>query len=117
MNLPGTVVSAPTLTEKDREDLRFGVAQGVDYIALSFVRGAQDIMAAKELIAECGGDVPVIAKIERQEAVTDLEAILVHADGVDGCVAHRASDRALARRGAADRKRAVGSAAGAENRR
>ncbi|MCC7213585.1 MAG: pyruvate kinase, partial [Nitrospira sp.] len=82
MNLPGTVVSAPTLTEKDREDLRFGVAQGVDYIALSFVRGAQDIMAAKELIAECGGDVPVIAKIERQEAVTDLEAILVHADGV-----------------------------------
>ena len=82
MNLPGTVVSAPTLTEKDREDLRFGVAQGVDYIALSFVRGAQDIMAAKELIAECGGDVPVIAKIERQEAVTDLEAILAHADGV-----------------------------------
>lgn len=82
MNLPGTVVSAPTLTEKDREDVRFGVAQGVDYIALSFVRGAQDIMAAKELIAECGGDVPVIAKIERQEAVTDLEAILVHADGV-----------------------------------
>ena len=82
MNLPGTVVSAPTLTEKDREDLRFGVAQGVDYIALSFVRGAQDILAAKELIAACGGDVPVIAKIERQEAVTDLESILEHADGV-----------------------------------
>jgi pyruvate kinase len=82
MNLPGTVVSAPTLTEKDREDVRFGVAQGVDYIALSFVRGAEDILAAKRLIAECGGDVPVIAKIERQEAVTDLEAILDHADGV-----------------------------------
>jgi pyruvate kinase len=82
MNLPGTVVSAPTLTEKDREDLRFGVAQGVDYIALSFVRGAEDIIAAKQLIAECGGDVPVIAKIERQEAVTELEAILAHADGV-----------------------------------
>lgn len=65
MNLPGTVVSAPTLTEKDREDIRFGVAQGVDYIALSFVRGAEDILAAKRLIAECGGDVPVIAKIER----------------------------------------------------
>ena len=71
MNLPGTVVSAPTLTDKDREDLRFGVAQGVDYIR-----------AAKQLIAECGGDVPVIAKIERQEAVRDLEAILTHADGV-----------------------------------
>mgnify|MGYP000614964608 FL=1 len=82
MNLPGTVVSAPTLTEKDREDLRFGVAQGVDYIALSFVRGAEDVLAAKQLIADCGGDVPVIAKIERQEAVTDLEAILAHADGV-----------------------------------
>ncbi len=82
MNLPGTVVSAPTLTEKDREDLRFGVAQGVDYIALSFVRGAEDVLAAKKLIADCGGDVPVIAKIERQEAVTGLEAILAHADGV-----------------------------------
>ncbi|ODT44463.1 MAG: pyruvate kinase [Nitrospira sp. SCN 59-13] len=82
MNLPGTVVSAPTLTDKDREDVRFGVAQGVDYIALSFVRGAEDIRAAKQLIAECGGDVPVIAKIERQEAVTDLDAILQHADGV-----------------------------------
>ena len=82
MNLPGTVVSAPTLTDKDRDDLRFGVAQGVDYIALSFVRGADDIVAAKQLIAECGGDVPVIAKIERQEAVTELEAILQHADGV-----------------------------------
>lgn len=82
MNLPGTVVSAPTLTEKDREDLRFGVAQGVDYIALSFVRGAEDILAAKKLIADCGGDVPVIAKIERQEAVRDLEAILEYADGV-----------------------------------
>ena len=82
MNLPGTVVSAPTLTDKDREDLRFGVAQGVDYIALSFVRGAEDILAAKQVIAECGGAVPVIAKIERQEAVTELEAILAHADGV-----------------------------------
>ncbi|HMU30545.1 MAG TPA: pyruvate kinase [Nitrospira sp.] len=82
MNLPGTIVSAPTLTDKDREDLRFGVAQGVDYIALSFVRGAEDIRAAKQLIAECGGDVPVIAKIERQEAVTDLDAILQQADGV-----------------------------------
>jgi len=82
MNLPGTVVSAPTLTDKDRDDVRFGVAQGVDYIALSFVRGADDIIAAKQLIAECGGDVPVIAKIERQEAVTELEAILAQADGV-----------------------------------
>lgn len=83
INLPGTRVSAPTLTEKDREDLRFGLAQGVDYIALSFVRDAGDIAAAKQLIVEYGGPtVPVIAKIERPEAVTNLEAILDEADGL-----------------------------------
>src|SRR3989441_6983339 len=68
INLPGTRVSVPTLTDKDREDLRFGVAQGVDYVALSFVRGPDDVVAAKKLIAECGGGVPVIAKIERPVA-------------------------------------------------
>lgn len=82
INLPGTRVSAPTLTDKDREDIRFGVAQGVDYVALSFVRGPDDIAAAKKLIAECGGSMPVIAKIERQEAMTCLDAILEEADGV-----------------------------------
>ncbi len=82
INLPGTTVSAPTLTDKDREDIRFGVAQGVDYIALSFVRGADDIVAAKQLIVECGGNLPVIAKIERQEAITTLDAILEQADGI-----------------------------------
>ncbi len=82
LNLPGTVVSAPTLTDKDREDLQFGLAQGVDYVALSFVRGAEDIEAAREVITACGGDVPVIAKIERAEAVDALEAILDAADGV-----------------------------------
>ena len=82
INLPGTRVSAPTLTDKDREDIRFGVAQGVDYVALSFVRGADDIRAAKTLIAECGGSIPVIGKVERQEAITCLEAILEEADGV-----------------------------------
>lgn len=82
INLPGTRVSAPTLTDKDREDIRFGVAQGVEYVALSFVRGPEDVTAAKQLIAECGGSMPVIAKIERQEAVTYLDAILEEADGV-----------------------------------
>ncbi|HET8720459.1 MAG TPA: pyruvate kinase [Nitrospira sp.] len=82
INLPGTRVSAPTLTEKDREDIRFGVAEGVDYVALSFVRGADDVRAAKKLISECGGSIPVIAKIERQEAIAGLEAILQEADGV-----------------------------------
>jgi pyruvate kinase len=82
LNLPGTGVSAPTLGDKDREDIRFGVAQGVDYIALSFVRGPDDIRTAKKLIAACGGSIPVIAKIERQEAMTCLDAILDEADGV-----------------------------------
>jgi pyruvate kinase len=82
MNLPGTTVSAPTLTDKDREDLRFGVAQGVDYIALSFVRGPEDIAAARTLIAQQGGHQGIIAKIERAEGVDKLDAILAEADGV-----------------------------------
>ena len=82
INLPGTRVSAPTLTEKDREDLRFGIAQGIDYVALSFVRSPDDVAAAKSLVAEWGGAVPIIAKIERPEAVDCLDAILDQADGV-----------------------------------
>src|SRR5881296_591422 len=82
INLPGTRVSAPTLTEKDREDLRFGIAQGIDYVALSFVRSPDDVAAAKSLVAEWGCAVPIIAKIERPEAVDCLDAILDQADGV-----------------------------------
>ncbi|MBM4133757.1 MAG: pyruvate kinase [Nitrospira sp.] len=82
INLPGTCVSAPTLSDKDRMDLRFGVTQGVDYVALSFVRGPEDVTEAKRLIAAWGGDVPVIAKIERPEAMDHLEAILAEAEGV-----------------------------------
>ena len=82
INLPGTRVSAPTLTDKDREDIRFGIAQGVDYLALSFVRGPEDIVAARKLVAECGGNLPIIAKIERSEAVANLDEILEQADGV-----------------------------------
>jgi pyruvate kinase len=82
VNLPGTQVSTPTITEKDREDLRFGIAQGVDYLALSFVRGPEDVEAARKLIAEFGGDLPIIAKIERGEAVESLEGILDLANGV-----------------------------------
>ncbi|TKB77994.1 MAG: pyruvate kinase [Nitrospira sp.] len=82
INLPGTQISAATLTDKDREDLRFGIAHGVDYVALSFVRGPDDVRAAKKLIADFGGDVPVIAKIERPEAIDALGAILQEAEGV-----------------------------------
>jgi pyruvate kinase len=82
INLPGTAVSAPTLTEKDRKDLRFGVQQAVDYIALSFVRGPEDINTARAVLKEYGGNIPLIAKIERAEAVAALNDILDCADGV-----------------------------------
>ncbi len=82
INLPDTHISAPTLTEKDREDMRFGVTQGVDYVALSFVRGPQDIEAARTVLAGYGGHLPIIAKIERAEAIASLHDILEQADGV-----------------------------------
>jgi len=82
MNLPGVKLSTPALTEKDRRDLAFGVAQGVDYVALSFVRQAADVEETKALIASLGGSIPVIAKIEKREAVADLPSILEVVDGV-----------------------------------
>ncbi len=82
MNLPGTSLSTPALTEKDKRDLAFGVANGVDYVALSFVRQAADVVQCKELIRSLGASTPVIAKIEKREAVDDLPEILDVTDGV-----------------------------------
>jgi pyruvate kinase len=82
MNLPGVRLSAPALTEKDRHDLAFGVASGVDYVALSFVRQAADVDEAKAHLRSLGRDVPVIAKIEKREGVNDLPSILETADGL-----------------------------------
>jgi pyruvate kinase len=82
VNFPGTTITAPTLTEKDRKDIRFGVAEGVDYVALSFVRGPEDVQAARRVVAEYGGDQPIIAKIERAEAIAALDSLLEEADGV-----------------------------------
>ncbi|MBV9280548.1 MAG: pyruvate kinase [Chloroflexi bacterium] len=82
INLPGVQVSAPSMTEKDREDLEFGIDQGVDYIALSFVRRAGDIYRVKEAISRRGADIPVIAKLEKPEAIGRLEEIVAAADGV-----------------------------------
>jgi pyruvate kinase len=87
INLPGVAVSAPALTEKDRDDLRFGIMHGVDYIALSFVRKPEDVIAARELIHEYQdnnkqANIPLIVKLEKPEAVARLDDILKVADGM-----------------------------------
>jgi pyruvate kinase len=82
MNLPGVALSTPALTDKDRRDLAFGIQHMVDFVALSFVRQAQDVRQAKELVASLGARTPVIAKIEKPQALDNLEAILAAADGV-----------------------------------
>ena len=82
INLPGVKVSAPSLTEKDQEDLEFGIAQGVDYVALSFVRRAADLIDLKERLARRGANIGVVPKIEKPEALDELEAILQAADAV-----------------------------------
>jgi pyruvate kinase len=93
INLPGVAVSVPALTEKDRADLRFGIEHGVDYVALSFVRKAEDVREARRLIRqyqeELGisgkhsqTDIPLIVKLEKPEAVARLDEILDVVDGV-----------------------------------
>lgn len=93
INLPGVAVSAPALTEKDREDLRFGIEHDVDYVALSFVRKPQDIIETKEYIRELQTaqhaghrkhliPIPLIAKLEKPAAIACLDDILNEADGI-----------------------------------
>ncbi|HUO16739.1 MAG TPA: pyruvate kinase [Verrucomicrobiae bacterium] len=82
INLPGIALSIPALTDKDREDLEFGIKHGIDAVALSFVRTADDVKTVKAIIADHGGDIPVIAKLEKPQAIDHLEEILEVADGV-----------------------------------
>jgi pyruvate kinase len=82
VNLPGTKVSKPSLTEKDIEDAKFALKHDVDWIALSFVRKAQDILDLKEIIAESGKNTGVIAKIEKPQALEELDEIIAAADAV-----------------------------------
>ncbi len=82
MNLPGVSLSTAALTQKDRADLAFGLSLGVDFVALSFVRRPEDIREAKALVSSLGGDAPIIAKIEKREAIDNLAAIVEEADGV-----------------------------------
>lgn len=82
INLPGVKVSAPALTDKDCEDLDFCIAHEVDYVALSFVRRPEDLWELKQRLYRIKSDLPVIAKIEKPEAVDNFSAILEAADGI-----------------------------------
>jgi len=82
INLPGIALSIPALTDKDRIDLKFGIKHGVDMVAVSFVRSAADVLSVKKILANHGSDLPVIAKLEKPQALEHLEAILEVTDGV-----------------------------------
>jgi pyruvate kinase len=82
INLPGVKLRVPAMTPKDRADLIFALKHGADYLAVSFVRRPEDIVLAKRLIRRAGKDTPVIAKLEKPEAIENLDAILRAADGV-----------------------------------
>ncbi|HYP54665.1 MAG TPA: pyruvate kinase, partial [Pyrinomonadaceae bacterium] len=82
LNLPGASLPIPSLTDKDRRDLQWAVRHEADYIALSFVRRAEDCLEAKSLIRAAGGRAPLVAKIEKAEAIDNLESIVEAADGL-----------------------------------
>lgn len=80
--LPGVDISLPSLTPKDQEDLLFGIEHRVDYVALSFVRRARDILELRELMAAMGANIPIIAKIEKPQAIANFDEVLAVSDGV-----------------------------------
>jgi pyruvate kinase len=82
VNLPGVAVSAPSLTEKDEEDLRAAVDLGCDWLALSFVRRPEDVERARARVMDHGGEAPLVSKLERPEAIDNLEAIVKASDAV-----------------------------------
>ena len=82
VNLPGLRVNLPAITQKDRRDIKFGISRDVDYIALSFVREATDVLQLKELLGDKIGKIKIIAKIEDQEGVNNIKEIIAEVDGV-----------------------------------
>jgi len=82
VNLPGVAVSAPSLTDKDEEDLKVAVDLGCDWLALSFVRRPEDVEYARQRVREYGGEAPLVSKLERPEAIEKLESILSASDAV-----------------------------------
>jgi pyruvate kinase len=81
VNVPGAYLSVSSITEKDKKDLKFGIDAGVDIVALSFVRTAKDVLDLQKLLKKAGRVVPIITKIETQEAMDNLDEILAVADG------------------------------------
>jgi pyruvate kinase len=82
INLPDTDIQIPTITDKDKIDLRTAVEVGADFVALSFVRSGDDIIEARRLLKEFGGTQRIIAKLEKREAIENLDEIMMLADGV-----------------------------------
>jgi len=82
INLPYVKVSAPSFTDKDREDLIFGLKQGVDYVALSFVRTADDILEVKSLLHQMKVNIPIVSKVEKPEALDNMESIIQASDAI-----------------------------------
>lgn len=83
MNLPGVIVNLPTLTEKDEEDIvKFGLKEGIDMIAASFVRKASDIHTIRDVLGPRGAHIKIISKIENQEGLDNYEEILEASDGI-----------------------------------
>ena len=82
INLPTGTIRAPAFTAKDRVDLLFGLEAGVDYVALSFVKSAEEIRGVRELITELGRQTPIIAKIERHEALKEIDDIVAETDAI-----------------------------------
>ena len=82
VHLPARSITAATFTDKDRDDLAFGIRHAVDYVAVSFVRTAADVLEAREMIQDSGSTMPLIAKIETQSAVTHIDDILDKVDGI-----------------------------------
>ena len=81
VHLPSRTMRGGALTEKDKADLLFGLSLGVDYIALSFVRRADDLRLVRDIVQAWGADTPIIAKVETPDAVDNLEAVIAASDG------------------------------------
>jgi len=82
VNLPGVSISAPALTDRDREDLDFGIGLGVDYVALSFVRSAGEVVELRKILEAAGSEAKIVVKIEKREAVENIDGIMEASDAV-----------------------------------